>query len=81
MLTALSVARECHMVKENDKIILVQALPPQLDKTGNPSAAPQIEYVYTDQSSVKTAPMTKSFKVSDYSTAGFELNRASRHVS
>ena len=29
MLTALSVARECSMVEENDKVILVQAYPPR----------------------------------------------------
>ena len=49
MLTALSVARECHMVEQQDKMILVQAFPPQTDKSGNTISSPQIEYVYTDE--------------------------------
>lgn len=49
MLTALSVARECHIVEQQEKVILVQAFPPQTDKSGNTSSPPQIEYVYTDE--------------------------------
>lgn len=49
MLTALSVARECHMVEQHDKVILVQAFPPQTDKSDNTISSPQIEYVYTDE--------------------------------
>ena len=63
MLTALSVARECHMVKENDHVILVQALPPQTDKFGDSISPPSIEYIYTDQTA-DTSPITsKSFNV------------------
>ena len=64
MLTALSVARECHMVREDDKIILVQAFPPQTDKHGDPVKAPQIEYVYTDQTADPSPTVTKTFNVS-----------------
>ena len=49
MLTALSVARECHMVDKRDKVILVQAFPPQTDKTGKILTSPNIEYVYADK--------------------------------
>ena len=48
MLTALSVARECGMVREQEPIILVQAFPPATDSYGNASAAPYIEYIFTD---------------------------------
>ncbi|XP_048250053.1 polyamine-transporting ATPase 13A3-like isoform X2 [Haliotis rufescens] len=44
MLTALSVARECCMVDRTDRIILVQAYPPQDGKAG-----PQVEFVYADE--------------------------------
>ena len=66
MLTALSVARECHMVQENDKIILVQAFPPETDKTGAAIAAPHIDFVYTDQTADNTSSISKSFKVRNY---------------
>ncbi|XP_067658645.1 polyamine-transporting ATPase 13A3-like [Haliotis asinina] len=48
MLTALSVARECCMVDPTDRIILVQAYPPQNDKTG-----PEIEFVFADDKEKK----------------------------
>lgn len=44
MLTALSVARECGMVGENQKIILVQAFPG--GTTGKND--PWLEYMYTE---------------------------------
>lgn len=43
MLTALSVARECGMVGENQKIILVQAFPGTTGKND-----PWLEYMYTE---------------------------------
>ncbi|XP_061189779.1 polyamine-transporting ATPase 13A3-like [Saccostrea echinata] len=43
MLTALSVARECGMVNENQKIILVQAFPGTPGKND-----PWLEYMYTE---------------------------------
>ncbi|PVD35316.1 hypothetical protein C0Q70_02276 [Pomacea canaliculata] len=43
MLTALSVARECGMVDRTDKIILVQASPPEGQKT-----QAEIEFYYAD---------------------------------
>ena len=68
MLTALSVARECHMVKETDHVILVQAIPPQTDKFGDSISPPRIEYIYTDQTA-DTSPVTsKSFNVSHITT-------------
>ncbi|XP_046580433.1 polyamine-transporting ATPase 13A3-like [Haliotis rubra] len=48
MLTALSVARECCMVDPTDRIILVQAYPPQADKTG-----PEIEFIFADEKEKK----------------------------
>ncbi|XP_045161334.2 polyamine-transporting ATPase 13A3-like isoform X2 [Mercenaria mercenaria] len=48
MLTALSVARECGFVKSSEPIVLVQAFPVQTDQYGNETAAPFVEYVYTD---------------------------------
>ncbi|XP_046381201.2 polyamine-transporting ATPase 13A3-like isoform X3 [Haliotis rufescens] len=44
MLTALSVARECCMVDRTDRIVLVQAYPPQDDNT-----SPEIEFVFADE--------------------------------
>ena len=43
MLTALSVARECGMVSEHQKIILVQAFP-----GGSGKSEPTLEYMYTE---------------------------------
>lgn len=43
MLTALSVARDCGMVGENQKIILVQAFPGTTGKND-----PWLEYMYTE---------------------------------
>ncbi|KAL4221380.1 hypothetical protein ACF0H5_019638 [Mactra antiquata] len=47
MLTALSVARECNFVDSSESIILVQALPAELDKDGNEVNPPYIEYIDT----------------------------------
>ncbi|XP_067658153.1 polyamine-transporting ATPase 13A3-like isoform X1 [Haliotis asinina] len=44
MLTAMSVARECCMVDRTDRIIVVQAYPPQDGKAG-----PQVEFMYADE--------------------------------
>lgn len=66
MLTALSVARECHMVKQNDHVILCQAFPPQTDKNDGNISAPKIEYVYTDQTADTSPSNSKSFYVSKY---------------
>lgn len=48
MLTALSVARECGFVYEDERIIVVQAFPQQTDIQGNITEAPHIEYIYAD---------------------------------
>lgn len=48
MLTALSVARECGMVRYMEKIILVQAYPPETS-----SARPLIEFYYADDRTKK----------------------------
>ncbi|GFR84790.1 cation-transporting ATPase [Elysia marginata] len=48
MLTALSVARECCMVDRTDRIILVQAYPPQ---AGQSQVA--MEFVYADDANTK----------------------------
>jgi len=42
MLTALSVARDCHMIEKHDKVILVTALQPADD-----SKKPQLQWTYT----------------------------------
>lgn len=48
MLTALSVARECQMVERNDRIILVQAYPPQEGQTDV-----TLEFVYAGDRGAK----------------------------
>ncbi|XP_033763289.1 probable cation-transporting ATPase 13A3 [Pecten maximus] len=54
MLTALSVARECKMVDQHEKVILVQAYPPQ------GKADPSIEFINTDSTSDKVKQFDKS---------------------
>ncbi|BFZ22994.1 hypothetical protein BsWGS_26032 [Bradybaena similaris] len=48
MLTALSVARECQMVDKTDRIILVQAYPPQTGQTDV-----TLEFIYAEDSYAK----------------------------
>ncbi|KAH9492498.1 hypothetical protein Btru_025992, partial [Bulinus truncatus] len=48
MLTALSVARECNMVERNDRIILVQAYPPDSDHS-----EVTFDFVYADDKNTK----------------------------
>lgn len=42
MLTALSVARDCHMIEKHDKVILMTALPSIDD-----NKQPQLQWTYT----------------------------------
>ena len=70
MLTAMSVARECEMVKPGERLILVQALPPGLDNYGNPTSAPVIEFVHSDPPESETkrqGSVTQSDKVKPWS--------------
>lgn len=53
MLTALSVARECHMVDSNDQVILVQAY--QSPENNN---MPTLEFVYADEKDRKVEEIT-----------------------
>lgn len=48
MLTALSVARECKMVDLGERIILVQAYPPQAGQS-----EVSLEFVYADDANTK----------------------------
>lgn len=66
MLTALSVARECHMVKLDDHVILCQAFPPQTDKNGENLADAKTEYIYIDQIGDAIPKNSKSYNVSVY---------------
>lgn len=58
MLTALSVARECGMVGENQKIILVQAFPGTTGKND-----PWLEYMYTEDPQDHHQKSTKETKI------------------
>ncbi|XP_069105845.1 polyamine-transporting ATPase 13A3-like [Argopecten irradians] len=67
MLTALSVARECNMVDKHEKVILVQAYPPQ------GKADPSIEFINTNTStSVKVKELEKSGTESKISMPGLQ---------
>ena len=48
MLTALSVARECCMVDRTDRIIVVQAYPPEAGQS-----QVTMEFVYADDASTE----------------------------
>jgi len=60
MLTALSVARECLFVEENEPIILVQAFPRQYDAKGNVIEHSHVDFVYTEHQE-KTTNGVKDF--------------------
>ena len=58
MLTALSVARECHMTSDLDRIILVQAYPPSSDQSDV-----SVEFVYADDMSTKVEEVFPGVRV------------------
>ncbi|XP_012941516.2 probable cation-transporting ATPase 13A3 [Aplysia californica] len=55
MLTALSVARECKMVDQTDRIVLVQAYPPAAGQSDV-----NIEFVYADDQNTKVEEVFSS---------------------
>ncbi|XP_021372872.1 probable cation-transporting ATPase 13A3 isoform X2 [Mizuhopecten yessoensis] len=59
MLTALSVARECKMVGSHEKVILVQAYPPQ------EKADACLEFVNADNTNIKVKEVVKSVSGSE----------------
>lgn len=56
MLTALSVARQCGMIKKCDRVILVTAVP-----TGDENKLPQLQWTYATEDAVKDkSPVSSS---------------------
>ena len=69
MLTALSVARDCHMIEASGKVILVQCLPPKQqsnttvtslggDPSGVTSSRSELQFSYAEDESQQVVEVT-----------------------
>ena len=80
MLTALSVARDCHMIEASGKVILVQCLPPKQqpnttvtalgDPSGVTSSRPELQFSYAEDESQQVVEVTSQSLLKGASAAG-----------
>ncbi|KAK6965762.1 cation-transporting ATPase 13A3 [Biomphalaria glabrata] len=73
MLTALSVARECNMVEKSDRIILVQAYPPDVDHSDV-----TFDFVYADDKNTK---VDEAFTLEDQKKIHIDLDNPRFHFA
>ena len=81
MLTALSVARDCHMIEASGKVILVQCLPPKQqsnttvtslggDPSGVTSSRPELQFSYAEDESQQVVEVTSQSLLKGASAGG-----------
>ena len=80
MLTALSVARDCHMIEASGKVILVQCLPPKQqpnttvtalgDPSGVTSSRSELQFSYAEDESQQVVEVTSQSLLKGASAGG-----------
>lgn len=69
MLTALSVARECHMIQPHDKVVLLQAI-----ESDDDDELPRLSWNYANHVKRKDSMLSNSIKMQVFSEVQFEEN-------